>query len=195
MDNRNTRGGKGYKKRKTNRERFRPESKVSINVANGEGYFASIIRFLGDNKVEIKRSNDTIAQATIPGKFYKRRWIKNNDIVLVNTENEIVKIIKNNDTDSKMAQNMMAKLEKSNGGNIYLNSDSESDSDDDLKIQQTIPKKNISYNNDDLVLINPNFELINPNRIKNKDRLGDQNNNQTTTENKDEPSSIDIDDI
>lgn len=131
---RNVKGGKGYKKRKTNRERVQPKQDYSINVEEGEGYFATVRRILGGNQVEVTLNNGTIGTVVIPGRMKKGRrggWIKQNMIVLVNTEHEILKIIRDSDKDSVTAHTMMDKVAAAKSGFCFYD-DSSSDDDDEL---------------------------------------------------------------
>jgi translation initiation factor IF-1 len=132
---RNAKGGKGYKKRKTNRVRVQPKQDYSNNVEEGEGYFATVRRILGGNQVEVMLSNGTIETVAIPGRMRKGRrggWIKQNMLVNVNTENEILNIIKDADKNSVAAHTMMDKVAAAKSGFCFYEDDSSSDDDDEL---------------------------------------------------------------
>lgn len=127
-------GGKQYKKNKTRRERIRPKKDYTTNVAEGDGYYAKVIKRLGGNQLRVKLSNGTEDTVVIPGRLYKKQWIKQDMIVLVNNENEIIKIIRDNDKDATTAHDAIDKLDK-NKTSINIYQESSSDDDDDVLLE------------------------------------------------------------
>jgi translation initiation factor IF-1 len=107
----NMRGGKGYKKKKTNRAK--PQRReIEIDVEGGDGYYGIAKKLLGGNQVEVNISDGTVCIATIPGKFMGGRgsnWIKSGDKLLLNRDKGIEKIIRQNDKESRDVTNMMQK--------------------------------------------------------------------------------------
>ena len=171
--NRNTKGGKGWKKRKTGRERAVPKQNiVEIDVDKGEGYYAVVKRILIGNQVEVKTSNGTIETVIIPGRMKKGRrgnWIKQDMLLLVDKFNDIIKIIKSNDRDIKKATDMMKKV---TGSSAFFfdeaSSDSEDDDNDDV---HEIENKNISNTQDGDVLVNRNYKPCGTSRyVKNLEK-------------------------
>jgi translation initiation factor IF-1 len=129
---RNTKGGKNYKKRKTNRERNIPKKEYSVNVEEGEGYYAIVRRILGGNQVEVTMNNGTIDVVTIPGRMRKGRrgcWIKQDAKILVNADKEILKIVRDTDKEAIIVRNV---LNRATGGNSYFNGSDSSDDEDEL---------------------------------------------------------------
>jgi len=132
-EKRNVKGGKGYKKRKTNRERNYTKKENTLDVENGDGFYATVKRILGGNKVEVTLNNGTIGTVSIPGRMKKGRrggWIRQDAYILVNKDNEIEKIIRNNDKDAALAHSMMDRAAGNRSGfNFYENDSSDDDED------------------------------------------------------------------
>ena len=113
----NTRGGKGYKKGKTGRVKTRPEKAIeSVDVTEGEGFYARIKKRLGGKpaKFEVTLSNGTTSEVIVRGKMHKKVWINPGMLVLVNSGQEIVKVIRETDKDAREANDMMGKVENNN---------------------------------------------------------------------------------
>lgn len=114
----NTRGGKGYKRGKTNR--VRPLRRdFHLDVEGGEGYFGVVTKLAGDNTVTVNLNNGTIGKANIPGRMRKKQWIKIGFTVLLSKDDEgnleVVKIVRENDKDAKDAAAMMKDSSKELG--------------------------------------------------------------------------------
>lgn len=107
----NVKGGKGYKRGKTRRARA-TKNDITLDIEGGEGYYGTVTKLYGGNRVEVKLHDGTITQATIPGRMYKKQWIKPGFTVMINNEYEILKIVRDHDKDAKEA-NML--LQKSSG--------------------------------------------------------------------------------
>ena len=122
----NIKGGKGYKKAKTGRVRASKHD-ISLDVEGGEGYYGTVTKLLGEKRIEVKLHDGNIKQATIPGRMYKKQWIKPGFVVLINNDYEIMKIVREHDKNAKEASEL---LQKSSGtdnifGNIIEDSDDE----------------------------------------------------------------------
>jgi translation initiation factor IF-1 len=108
----NTRGGKGYKRGKTNR--VKPSRRdFHLDVEGGEGYFGIVTKLAGDNTIMVNLNNGTTGKANIPGRMRKKsgQWIKVGFTVLLSKDDEgnleVVKIVRENDKDAKEATTMM----------------------------------------------------------------------------------------
>jgi translation initiation factor IF-1 len=140
----NTRGGKGYKKGKTGRVKTRPEKVIeSVNVLEGEGFYARVKKRLGGKpaKFEVVLSNGTTSEVIARGKMHKKVWINPGMLVLVNSGNEIVKIIKENDKDAREANDIMSKVENTNSVFSTFFSNNSSDDEDDIDLSNESPNK------------------------------------------------------
>lgn len=91
MSTRNTRGGKNYKRKKTNRVIQKRD--IKIDVDQGEGYYAHVDKIIGHNRIDVQLLNGNTTQAIIPGRMFKRIWIKVGNYIIINTDYEVVKII------------------------------------------------------------------------------------------------------
>jgi len=103
----NKKGGKNYKKTKTRRVR---EIKHKVDISSDDGYYGLIMKMLGCNRIEALLHNGEKEQVVIPGKFRKRIWLKKNDMVQINDDMEIVRIVKKTDPDYKDAQLKLSKF-------------------------------------------------------------------------------------
>jgi translation initiation factor IF-1 len=151
QEKRNIKGGKNYKKFKSRRERAQPKQHTSINIDEGDGYIATVLEIQGGNKVKVKTHNNTEETVIIPGRMRKGRrgnWIKPGMDILVNSEYEIVKIIRGTDKEAVMARNIMDKI-SSNNTYFALQDDSSSD-DDELEYDSN------NENLNKLITTNPN---------------------------------------
>lgn len=124
----NTRGGKGYKRGKTNR--VRPtRHEIHLDVEGGEGYYGIVTKLVGDNTVMVNLSDGTTGKANIPGRMRKKQWIKIGFKVLLSKDPEnnleVVKIIRENDKESKDVTHMM---QKSSHEDLF----NKNDDDDDM---------------------------------------------------------------
>ena len=138
----NIRGGKGYKKGKTNRVRDKPNRAIeSVDVDAGEGFYARIIKRLGGKpaQFEVTLSNGTTDTIISRGRMHKKQWINPGMLVLVNSGKEIVKIVKEADNDAKDANKIMNKVEN-NDKNIFCTFfNDESSDDDDIDLNKMTP--------------------------------------------------------
>jgi translation initiation factor IF-1 len=170
----NTRGGKGYKKGKTGRDKSRPEKKLEIvNVAEGEGFYARIKKRLGGKpaKFEIALSNGTSGEAIARGKMHKKVWINPGMLVLINSGNEIIKVIRESDKDAKEAGEMMGKVENANSvfSTFFVN---ESSDDDDINICEETDSDELNQNSDNSQKsLN---DLENPNKKRNNKKTEEE---------------------
>ncbi len=96
----NTHGGKDYKRKKTRRDKTVIKKEVVMDVENGDGYYAKVLKLLGTNRVLVKLHNNIEAQVTIPGRLYKKVWIKPDNYILVNNYMEIEKVYNDLDKDT-----------------------------------------------------------------------------------------------
>lgn len=191
---RNIKGGKDYKKYKTKRERTQPkQDNISINVDEGEGYFATVLEIQGGNKVKVKLNNGTEETVTIPGRMKKGRrgnWIKVNMVVLVSTDHEIMKILRETDKDITIARNM---LDKVSGSKSYFNFNNDSSSDDDSDNDDSSDNKKenaVNINRNDM---NNNFTFMmqNRNRMQEKEKEDSEEHEEETEEEEEEEEESD----
>ena len=146
----NERGGKGYKKNHTNRDRFRPEKKIeSVDVVAGEGFYARIVKRLGGKPAtfEVTLSNGNSSTVIARGKMHKKAWVNPGMLVLVNKTGEIIKIVKDSDKSAVQANQMMGKIENETSifNPVFQNDSSDDDSDDDSSTENS--QNNISFVN------------------------------------------------
>jgi translation initiation factor IF-1 len=121
----NTKGGKNYKRNKTGRVRAE-KIKVMIDVEAGEGYYATVKKLLGCNNVLVELKDGTEKQVSIPGKMYKRPgcWMKPGFEILVDCDDTVVRIIRENDKEFAEA------IKKNNKKDIFGNDEDEDEVDD-----------------------------------------------------------------
>lgn len=73
----NAKGGKSYKKNKTNRVRITKE-RAKVDVDSGDGYYATITKMCGCDNVTVQAKNDNeMYRVQIPGRMYNRGGSKN----------------------------------------------------------------------------------------------------------------------
>lgn len=121
----NTKGGKGYKKYKSNR--VRPaNAHVTLDVEGGDGYFATVKKLMGGNKVMVELKDGSEQMAIIPGRMYKRRggWMRAGCELLINNDHEIVKVVRETDKDYTEA------AKKDDNNDIFGDNESEEETDD-----------------------------------------------------------------
>lgn len=138
----NVRGGKGYKKSKSGREKVKFNNVEEINVINGEGFYGKIKKRLGGKpaQFEIVLSNGTTTVGIVRGKLHKKVWVNIGNLVLLNQDLEIVKILKETDKDVKLAHELMNKVENETAiFSSYFNhdvpSDEETEDEDDVELE------------------------------------------------------------
>lgn len=112
------------KKTKRNKSgRVRLEKKVqNINVQEGEGYYGTVEKRIGGNRIMVKLNNGVSHEAIIPGRFRNRNWLNVGSTVLLNLDYEVVEIIKNNNYKLAEAEKMLDQL--------YNESDEESENEE-----------------------------------------------------------------
>ena len=133
---RNTKGGNGYKKRKTRRVVVK-KSEINIDVERGDGDYAIVLKLLGGPQVRIKLSDGTEVTAMIPGKMRKKRgcWLKENMIILVEKDTgghcEVAKIIRPTDKDFITAIDKLKGIAPKTSFFSYNDKNDDADNDDD----------------------------------------------------------------
>ena len=155
----NIKGGKGYKKAKTGRVRAAKHD-ISLDVEGGEGYYGTVTKLLGEKRIEVKLHDGNIKQATIPGRMYKKQWIKPGFTVLINNDYEIMKIVREHDKDAKEANEL---LQKSSGTDNIFRQIIEEDSGDD-EVADTLGMAVVSE------IRNPNMKQVLERKAINKER-------------------------
>jgi initiation factor 1A len=110
-----------------------------IDVEKGEGFYGTVIKLLGDNRLLVNLNNGIEAQATFSGKFRKKIWIKIGNIVLLNESYEVQQIINDENKRSIEANNMMRKVTSID--DYFKNNDDDDDDDDDDEEDDKIVKK------------------------------------------------------
>jgi initiation factor 1A len=113
----NTRGGKNFKKSKSNRVRVQNEQeKADLDAGD---FYATVKKMLGGTRIEVQLHNGTLSQVSIPGKFRRRCWFKTGDTVLVNSDMEIVKKISNTDVDAVKASDLMEQFDNEESDVVF----------------------------------------------------------------------------
>jgi initiation factor 1A len=85
--NRNTFGGKGYKKAKSGNVRRRSKNPdMPVDVSTGYDHYALVLKKLGNNRLSVKLDNGQEVQAVIPGRFMKKVWFNVGDHIHVKRE-------------------------------------------------------------------------------------------------------------
>ena len=137
----NTQGGKGFKKQKKRREPVKPRNTTNVNVDDGDGYFGTVCSLLGGKQLSVKLNDGSQETVLIPGRLYKRAWIKLGTLVLITRDkSEIIRIIRDNDDLSMQAHAVMDKIEevKSIFGDVC---EEEEESDENDIINNILIKK------------------------------------------------------
>ena len=125
--------GATHANKKVNKRRGRVVIKDSdIDVEKGEGYYGTVIKLLGDNRLQVNLNNGTEAQATFSGKFRKKIWIKIGNIVLLNESYEVQQIINDVNKRSVEAHTMMRKAASLDD---YYMREGEEDNDENEEIE------------------------------------------------------------
>lgn len=116
-----------------------------IDVGAGEGYYGMVEKVLGHNIISVKLNDNTTRQARIPGKFFKKVWLKSGSKVLLNNDFEVVHVIRDTDVKSSEADRMLRNA-GNDGNNIFQDySDSSDDDDgDDNNEQDQLIKKSVN---------------------------------------------------
>ncbi len=150
---RNNCGGKLFKKLKTRRERIDPRKTQNINVAEAEGKYAKVLKRLGGNQLRVMLDNGIEDTVVIPGRLYgkKRSWIRPDMIVLVNNENEIIKIMRDNDKDATLAHGAIGKIDKKNAAINIFQDLSDDDDEETLADIGILKQQKIAANKKPLI--------------------------------------------
>ena len=86
---RNTFGGKAYKKAKSGNVRRRSKNPdTPVDVSTGYDHYAVVLKRLGNNRIHVKLDNGLEVQAIIPGRFMKKVWFNQGDYIHVKREGE-----------------------------------------------------------------------------------------------------------
>ena len=86
---RNTFGGKAYKKAKSGNVRRRSKNPdMPVDVSTGYDHYAIVLKRLGNNRLHVKLDNGLEVQAVIPGRFMKKVWFNQGDYIHVKREGE-----------------------------------------------------------------------------------------------------------
>ena len=86
---RNTFGGKAYKKAKSGNVRRRSKNPdMPVDVSTGYDHYAVVLKRLGNNRIHVKLDNGLEVQAIIPGRFMKKVWFNQGDYIHVKREGE-----------------------------------------------------------------------------------------------------------
>jgi translation initiation factor IF-1 len=86
---RNTFGGKAYKKAKSGNVRRRSKNPdMPVDVSTGYDHYAIVLKKLGNNRLLVKLDNGLEVQAIIPGRFMKKVWFNSGDYIHVKREGE-----------------------------------------------------------------------------------------------------------
>ena len=181
----NVKGGKGYKKNKSNRDRKRPKKATEkIDVQTGEGYYAKIRKRLGGAPAEFEAllHDGSIHNIQIRGRMRKKEWVNCGMIVLINKDYEIVKIIKDYDQEYSIANRMIETTQKDKIAYNFIEDDEDSDEEYEEIELKTNDEKKEEIDDSDLM------KMINPNRKKNKILLDEEEFDEESDE-------INIDDI
>ena len=113
--NRNTRGGKGYKKMKSGNVRRKSKNPDQpVDTTTGIDHYAIVSKRLGDNRLMVKLDNGDEVQAVIPGRFRRKVWFNAGDYIQVQRSGEdyydvIQKIV--NENEQLKAQTAVGKKE------------------------------------------------------------------------------------
>lgn len=152
----NTRGGKGYKKGKTNRVRPVRQEKT-VDVEGGYAFYGIVTKLIGDNTLIVKLNDNSEIKVNVPGRMRKRVWIKKDSkIALTKDEKnnyEIVKVIKEVDNESRVVDRIMKdatshnefyddNIDMDDGGDSIVNQEKRKPS------KQTMKKRDIARNRD-----------------------------------------------
>lgn len=138
----NTTGGKKFKKSKSRREKSKPV-KIDVNIDSGKDYYGLVNKIFGGNRVDVLLHNGNHEQVVIPGRLRKRVWFKQGNMVQINADMEIVRLVNQTDKDAKDAYNLLKPFASEN--EIAFDFDNEQFSDDEgldkEKIEKSLSEK------------------------------------------------------
>jgi initiation factor 1A len=182
--NRNTRGGKSYKKNKSGNIRRKSKNPdLPVDTTTGIDFYAVVLKRLGDNRIQVKLDNGAEVQAAIPGRFRRKVWFNAGDYVQVQHVGEhyydlIQKII--NQNELAKAQTAIGKKENTSE-DIFMPQIQEDDENDDLNENES-EKEDNTLDTDDLEQLIDNKLNQNQNQNQNQNSNSNQNQNQNSNE-------------
>ncbi len=123
----NVKGGKKYKKTKTKtvRTNFDPYTRdvIERGIKDGDLEYAQVESFAGEKRVNLITKNNEHQQGIMMGRLkQKKQWVQKESIVLINKDNEVLKIIQPLDTCYREAQEYL-KIVLNNPENINISGD------------------------------------------------------------------------
>jgi len=142
-------GGSGHKKSKRgNRNRV-----GAFNEESGD-YYAKVIKIAGDNKVDVKLHDGRLMQVRIPGRYFRKVWVRPEDLICCTEEEMRWKV------DNESERSAARKLFLAHGGTDTLfgsandeeSDEEESDEEDDNdRYQQLVTgaTEQVNQNSDD----------------------------------------------
>lgn len=123
---------KKTKRNKTHRKKI--ERKIpDIDVSNGEGFYAVVEKIIGGNRILVKLHSGEEHEATIPGKYRNKVWLRAGSKVLLNESYEVAHIIRDTDANAAEAEKMLRKSNGDNGGIYFQDYESEESEEEELK--------------------------------------------------------------
>jgi len=134
-----------------------------IDIEGGGDFYAIVTGRLGGNRLSVKLHDGRTEQAIIPGKLYKKVWLKEGAQVQINKDLEIVRMIRDTDADKNNATEKLCEV-ANNDNDIFGKPREDEDDDDDEEI------------NEDNILVNPNKKNSSPSRDTMKFRTIERNN-------------------
>lgn len=138
-------GGNKHKKYKKVRDN---DKKEDIPFKEGNMIYANVIKLLGGSRVLVKCDDKITRQGIIPGSMFKRVWIKQNDVLLVQVD-ELAKgncyiVYKYDDSQVRklrLDNSLDFMIDKSESGDIIFGDEEEFDEIETT--QSVVPNKSI----------------------------------------------------
>lgn len=126
------------KKIKRNKGSIKDSKKkiIDLDIQGGEGFYGVVEKVFGDKYVSVKLNDGTLKDAKIPGKFWKKVWVKNGTKVMINNEMEIVQIIRDSDVRFAEAERMLRNT-SGDDYNMFSNYSDQSDDEDNKETNQS----------------------------------------------------------
>jgi initiation factor 1A len=125
----NTTGGKKFKKSKSRRVKSKPV-KIDVDIDSGKDFYGLVNKIIGGNRVDVLLHNGIREQVVIPGRLRKRVWFKQGNIVQVNADMEIVRLVNQTDKDAKDAHSRLKQYAIENEISFDFGDDDCSDEED-----------------------------------------------------------------